>query len=186
MVGNILLPGGLGLLLFALALLLLWRNERVRQQERLHEEYKQALDLPGELVYEDADGQGETLYSSNYPLIGKPDYIVQHPDGRLIPIELKLTVSGVTQPDSNHVMQLIAYCLILEDYSEIPPTHGIVRYADRDFTIDYTPALRKKVIRLLSDMEQRGPQDPPPLKTQRASKCRACVFQQICPIGRDK
>ena len=184
--GNILLPGGLGLLLLALALLLLWRNERVRQRERLDEEYKQALGLPGELVYEDADGQGETLYSSNYPLIGKPDYIVQHADGRLIPIELKLTVSGVTQPYSNHVMQLIAYCLILEDYSEIPPTHGIVRYADRDFTVDYTPALRKKVIRLLSEMEQCGSQDPPPLKTQRASKCRACAFQQICPIGRDK
>src|SRR5689334_13154433 len=97
---------------------MLRHNEHSRQQERLHNERRQALDLPGELVYEDVDNEGETLYSSEYPLIGKPDYIAQHDDGRLIPVALKLTVSGLTQPLSNHVLQVAAYCLILEDYSE--------------------------------------------------------------------
>ena len=104
-----------------------------------------ALGLPaGELIYEDADGQGALLLSDQYPLAGKPDYVVRLEDRRLVPVELKLSTQNVTTPYSNHVIQLAAYCLILEDYSERPPTHGILRYADREFTIDYTPTSVKK------------------------------------------
>src|SRR5215469_8722118 len=122
MISNLLLPAGLVLLLVALALFLLLLNERRFQRTRLIEERRDILGLPaGELVYEDADGQGEVLSSSQLPLIGKPDYIVRSPDGRLIPVELKLSVQDATVPYSNHVIQLAAYCLILEDYSEQPP-----------------------------------------------------------------
>ncbi len=187
MISSILLPGGLGLLLLALALLILLRNERRYQRRRLIEERKRVLGLPpGELVYEDADGQGEPLASDQYPLAGKPDYVVRLDDGRLVPIELKLSVHDTMAPYSNHVVQVAAYCLILEDYSELPPTHGILRYADHEFTIDYTPALRKKVIRLLEEMTRCTQQQPPPLQKQRAVKCRACTFQPICPVGRGK
>src|SRR5436305_10712074 len=155
MFSSLLLPIGLGILLIALALVLLLLNERRYQRQRLIAERHRALGLPlGDLVYEDADGQGETLSSSEYPLVGKPDYIVQLPDGRPVPIELKLSVQNVSEPYSNHVVQVGAYCLILEDYFEQPPTHGILRYADCEFTVEYTPALRKKVIRLLAEMER--------------------------------
>ncbi|HZR39168.1 MAG TPA: CRISPR-associated protein Cas4 [Ktedonobacteraceae bacterium] len=187
MISSILLPIGLGLLLLAFALLILILNERRAQRRRLIEERHRALGLPaGELVYEDADGQGEPLYSSEYPLVGKPDYVVQLPDGRPVPIELKPSVQNATTPYSNHVVQIAAYCLILEDYFELPPTHGLLRYADREFTVDYTPTLRKKVIRLLTEMERCSQQQPPPLTRQRASKCRVCTFQPICPVGRGK
>src|SRR5712692_5469374 len=97
MLMNILLAIGLGLMLAALALLILLLNERRFQRSRLLAERKRALGLPeGELVYEDADDQGEPLSSSAYPLVGKPDYVVQLPDGRPVPIELKLTVQNVT------------------------------------------------------------------------------------------
>ena len=184
---SILLPIGLILLLVAFALGILLLNERRYQRQRLIAERRRALGLPeGELVYEDADGQGEPLWSSAYPLVGKPDYIVQLPDGRPVPVELKLNVHDATVPFSNHVVQVGAYCLILEDYFEQAPTHGILRYADREFTIDYTPALRKKVIKLLSEMERCSEQQPPPLAKQRVTKCRACAFQPTCPVGRNK
>jgi CRISPR-associated exonuclease Cas4 len=184
---GLLLPIGLGLLFIALALVLLLLNERRYQRRRLMTERQRALGLPeGELVYEDADGQGETLSSSAYPLIGKPDYVVKLPDGRPVPVELKLNVHNATVPYSNHMVQVGAYCLILEDYFEQPPTHGILRYADCEFTVEYTPALRKKVIKLLTEMERCSEQQPPPLAKQRAAKCRACTFQPICSIGRNK
>lgn len=187
MLENILLPVGLVFLLVALALLVLIINERIVQQQHLVTEYHQDLGLPpGELVYEDAHGQGETLTSDQYPLMGKPDYIVKQDDGRLIPVELKLGVHDVDKPYSNHVLQIAAYCLILEEYSEVPPTHGILRYADRDLTVEYTPALRRKVIRLLNEMQQWNEQESPPLVRQKASKCRACVFQPVCTVGHDK
>lgn len=187
MFGSVVLPVGLGLLLIALALFLLWFNERRTRRQRLITEHHRALGLPeGKLVYEDADGKGDLLTSDDYPLVGKPDYIVQAPDGRPVPIELKLNVQEAPQPYSNHIIQIGAYCLLLEDYFEQPPLHGILRYADREFTVDYTPALRKKVIRLLTEMAQYDHQKRPPLAKQKASKCRACAFQPICPVGRNK
>ena len=187
MLNSILLSIGLGLLLAAIALGILLLNERRNQRQRLIVERRRALGLPeGELVYEDADGEGESLSSVSYPLVGKPDYIVQLPNGRPVPIELKLNVHDATVPHNNHAVQVAAYCLILEDYFERTPTHGILRYADSEFTIDYTPALRKKVIRLLTEMARCNERQPPPLKTQRAAKCRACAFQPICPVGRTK
>lgn len=178
---------GLGLLLFALILLILLFNEYRYQRRRLAKERQRALGLPkGELIYEDADGEGEPLASNEYPLVGKPDYIVQLPDGRPVPVELKLKVHSTTTPYSNDTIQVAAYCLILESYFEQAPTHGILRYADREFTIDYTPALRKKVIRLLSEMQRSTRQQPPPLTRQKVAKCRSCAFQPICPIGRSK
>src|SRR6266516_64400 len=185
MISTILFPVGLVLLILALALLLLLFNERRYQRNRLVEERHRALGLPpGELVYEDADGQGETLSSSQYPLAGKPDYVVQLPDGRPVPIELKLNVEDASAPYSNHIVQVGHYCLILEDYFTTPPTHGILRYSDREFTIEYTPALRKKIIRLLAEMERCSEIQPPPLTRQRANKCHACAFQPICSVGR--
>lgn len=187
MFSSLLLPVGIGLLLVALALGILVLNERRYQRQRLLTERHRALGLPeGELVYEDADGEGEPLSSSAYPLVGKPDYIVQLPDGRPVPIELKLGVHDATIPYSNHSVQVAAYCLILEDYFVEAPTHGILRYADCEFTIEYTPALRKKVIKLLTEMERCSEQQPPPLAKQRVAKCRACVFQPVCPVGRDR
>ncbi|HEX4716651.1 MAG TPA: Dna2/Cas4 domain-containing protein [Ktedonobacteraceae bacterium] len=184
---TILLTIGLVFLLLAGALgVLLW-NERRGQRERLLSERKRALGLPeGDLVYEDADGQGEVLSSSEYPLVGKPDYIVQLADGRPVPVELKLNVQNATAPYNNHQIQVAAYCLILEDYFTQPPTHGLLRYADREFTVEYTPAMRRKVIRLLGQMALCSEQEPPPLARQRVAKCRVCVFQPVCSVGRGK
>ena len=187
MLNTLLLAIGLGLLLAAFALVLLLLNERRFRRTRLIGERQRALGLPeGELVYDDADGQGEPLSSSIYPLAGKPDYVVKLPDGRPVPVELKLNVHDATAPYSNHTIQVAAYCLILEDYFAQAPTHGILRYADREFTVEYTSALKKKVIRLLTEMAKCSEQQPPPLARQRASKCRVCTFQAICPIGRNK
>ncbi len=187
MLSSFLLPGGLILLLIALALGLLILNERRHQRRRLIDERHRILGLPaGELVYEDADGEGEPLSSSVYPLVGKPDYIVKLPDGRPVALELKLGVQNASSPYSNHVIQVGAYCLILEDYFEQPPTHAILRYADREFTIEYTSALRRKVIKLLAEMERCSEQQPPPLARQRAAKCRVCAFQPVCAVGRTK
>lgn len=185
MSGGMLLPVGVGLFLLAVALLILVLNERRYMGKRLADERRRALGLPpGKLVYEDADGQGETLSSNQYALVGKPDYVVELPDGRPVPIELKLNVHDATVPYSNHIVQLAAYCLILEDYFEQTPTHGILRYADCEFTIEYTPTLRKKVVRLLEQMALCNERQPPPLARQRVAKCRVCPFQPVCAVGR--
>jgi CRISPR-associated exonuclease Cas4 len=187
LIANILFAGGIGLLLFSVACFLLLFNERRIQRERLIEERHQALGLPpGELVYENTDGLGEPLTSDIHPLIGKPSYVVKLPNKLLLPIDLKPVEQNSMTPDPHHVLQLATYCLILEEYAEQPPTHGIVRYTDREFIVEYTPALRKKVIRLAKEMDLCTAQQPPALKKQKAAKCRACIYQPICPVGLGK
>ncbi len=186
-IASVLLPAGIGFLLLSLMLLVLLWNERRSQERRLIEEYQRMLDLPeGELVYEDMDGQGEALISEQVPLLGKPTYVIKLEDGRLAPIEVKKTEQNELKPAGHHVLQIAAYCLILEDYAELPPLYGILRYSDREFTVEYTPALRKKVIRLLEEMALCNERQPPPLQKQKATKCRACIFKPVCPIGQGK
>src|SRR5215472_14339399 len=99
---TILLTFGLIFLTLAGALGVLFWNERRLRHERSFVERRRELGLPeGKIVYEDADGLGKPLSSSEYPLMGKPDYVVQLPDGRPVPVELKLNVHDVTAPYSN-------------------------------------------------------------------------------------
>src|SRR5437016_8169461 len=129
MFNNILLAIGLGLLLASLALAILLLNDRRVRRSHLIAERHRALGLPeGELVYEDADGLGEPLSSSGYPLVGKPDYVVKLAVGRPVPIELKLILHVVIAPHSNHMINLAAYCFILKVYFLKAPTHAILRF----------------------------------------------------------
>ncbi|GCE19742.1 CRISPR-associated protein Cas4 [Dictyobacter kobayashii] len=187
MFGEILFAAGIGLLLFSLACFVLLFNERRVQREKLIRERHQALGLPpGELMYENVDELGEPITSDTYSLTGKPSYIVKLPDSRLLPVDVKPIAQNAMTPASHHVLQVATYCLILEEYAEEPPTHGILRYTDREFPIEYTPALRKKVLRHLKQMDLCTAEQPPALQKQKASKCRACIYQPICPVGQGK
>jgi RecB family exonuclease len=185
MVENILFAGGVALLLLALAGFVLILNERRVERERLSTAHKQTLNLPvGELVYENSDGQGELITSDSYPLTGKPAYVMQLDDGRLVPVEVKQIACNTMTAPPHDALLIAADCLILEDYdAKIPPTHGILRYPDREFTVEYTPALRRKVLKRLDEMALCSAQYPPALQKQKVGKCRTCTFQPICPVG---
>ena len=169
-----------------LALLVLLFNEFRVWRRRIRPERQEkpvTQKLPeGKIVYQDADGTGEPLLATSHPLSGKPDYVILAPDGAPIPVELKLSMESA-EPLRHHVMQLAAYFVILEDLYEQPPAYGVLRYANKDFTIQYTEALKRKVLRRLAEMERCDEQHPPMLTHQSASKCHACPFQPICPIG---
>ena len=136
----------------------------------------------GKIVYQDADGKGQPLLATSYPLSGKPDYVILSPEGVPIPVELKPTIDS-DQPQGHHVMQVAAYCVILEDLYDQRPTHGMLRYANHEFRVEYTDALKRKVVRLLADMARCDEQHPPVLTHQLPSKCQVCPFESICPVG---
>jgi CRISPR-associated exonuclease Cas4 len=136
----------------------------------------------GQIVYQDTDGTGKPLFATSYPLSGKPDYVILSPEGIPIPVELKLNAEA-EEPQRHHVMQLAAYFVILEDLYDQAPAYGVLRYANRDFTIQYTDALKRKVARRLIEMARCDEKRPPALTQQLPSKCRVCPFQPICPIG---
>jgi CRISPR-associated exonuclease Cas4 len=168
------------------ALLVLLFNEyraRLRTPRPARKASKVAQSLPeGKIVYQDADGTGEPLLAIRYPLSGKPDYVVLSPESVPIPVELKLSIES-EEAQSHHVMQLAAYFVILEDLYAQPPSYGLLRYANKDFTILYTDALKRKVVRRLAEMERCNEHRPPALAQQLPSKCHVCPFQPVCPVG---
>ncbi|NIV28571.1 MAG: CRISPR-associated protein Cas4, partial [Anaerolineae bacterium] len=48
-----------------------------------------------------------------------------------------------------HVLQLAAYCLLVEEQEGQAPAYGILKYGDRAFEVDYTVSLRDGLLRTI-------------------------------------
>ncbi len=146
-----------GLLSLLAGLALLWQARRARFRSGLP---------AGEVVYSDTSDWAQCerpLRSRKYRLTGRPDYVVRR-GGTLTPVEVKST-RGLAQPHDSHVLQLMAYCLLLEEQEGRRPAYGLLRYPDRTFQIPYTSSARayllEVVSRLRSDLRRgRRPAQP--------------------------
>ena len=158
------------LLVAALALL---RSARARR--------RRAGLPPGRVIYADTGAWGRCerpLFSRRYLLTGKPDYLVEE-KGRLIPVEVKPTASPST-PYRSHVLQLAAYCLLVEEEYGRRPPYGIIKYRDRAFAVDYTPQLQAQLLGTLADMRSRlSAADVPPSHAN-PNRCRRCGYREVC------
>lgn len=110
----------------------------------------------GTVMYTDAGTwfqNDEPLFAHDVRLVGKPDYLVEEPDGMIVPVELK-SGRAPSRPWPGHVMQLAAYCLLVHERYGIRPVYGIIQYKDRAFAVDYTEALEQELLDLLLDMRE--------------------------------
>lgn len=116
-----------------------------------------ATGLPaGDVIYSDSGDwftNDEVLAAPNLRLSGKPDYLVQQRDGMVIPVEVKSSVAPA-QPYESHLLQLAAYCALVEATYGIRPSHGIIQYRDQAFAVDYTYDLEEDLLDIIADMRQ--------------------------------
>ena len=116
--------------LLTFALFLFWQSVK----------YKKSAGLPkGRVIYSDSHEFKELdriLYDASISLVGKPDYIVEQ-EGSIIPVEIKSNKIK-TSPYDSHVLQLAAYCRLVDASFNIRPGFGILRYPNRSFKIKYT------------------------------------------------
>ncbi len=156
----------------------LWRETRIETQVRAE---RKKMQMPeGEIIYVDLeDESSEVLISRRYGLSGRPDHIIEK-NGRFIPVELK-TGRTPRGPLFSHIVQVGAYCLIIEDVTGKAPPNGIIKYPEKSFEIEFTEELKgivlKKREELLSDLE-RGEAHR---NHNRPGKCRNCSRRNICP-----
>jgi CRISPR-associated exonuclease Cas4 len=160
------------LVLGGLGLWLLLRAAAARRQAGLPE---------GRVTYVDTgawDRCERPLFSRQYRLTGRPDYLVK--SGRdIIPVEVK-SGAAPAQPYPAHVLQLAAYCLLVEAQEGRAPAYGILKYGDRAFEVDYTPALRGQLLRLIESIRRDlGARDVARSHDQPA-RCRGCGYQEQC------
>ena len=129
--------------------------------------------LAGERIYQDSPHRaGELLRASSVPLCGKPDYLIRTADG-IVPVEYKSGRMAPAVPYPSHVFQVIAYCLLGEEHYGRRPSHGILKYPDREFTIDYTAEYEQELRRIVAEMVQLKATDDP-LPFRRRYLCRDC------------
>jgi len=129
----------------------------------------------GELVAIDA-GRAATLRSSRYRLAGRPDVLLRAADGTLLPVELKHRPAPAAGPFPSHLVQLGAYCLLVEEATGRSPPFGVLRYTDREVRVAWDPGLRARVIGTLDHVRETydGRAEPTP------GKCRGCVWSDRC------
>ena len=139
----------------------------------------------GQVVYSDTGVERtvpEPLVSHRLGLIGKPDYLVEVQGGgrrHLAPVEVK-SRRAPGQPPLGHVLQLMAYCLLVEETYRQRPPHGVLRYADASFTIPYTDDLRAQVLHALDAIRQGRRQPDMPRSHDDPWRCRACGYRSAC------
>ena len=158
--------------LLALGLLLLWLARQARARSGLPQ---------GRVIYSDTGGWGRperSLFSRHHALTGKPDYLVTHGDD-VIPVEVK-SGHAPAQPYPAHVLQLAAYCLLVEEHHRQRPPYGIIKYADRTFEVDYTPQLEDELLATLDRMRADLADGNALRSHDEPRRCRACGYRSRC------
>lgn len=136
----------------------------------------------GTLLYSDSSylqTLPKPLYDPVLQLVGKPDYILRDKQGLIIPVELKSSPAPI-HPWDSHLMQLAAYCHLVDHHFGQRPPYGILRYQNKSFTIPYTPDLESKLQALIAEMRQVERIQSACRSHQSVARCRGCGYNQIC------
>jgi CRISPR-associated exonuclease Cas4 len=120
----------------------------------------------------------EPLIARRYGLVGKPDYVLEA-RGQFVPVEVK---PGRTaqEPYPSDMMQLAAYCLLIEETSGVRPRYGLLRYAHATFKIPFDNRLRDELITLIGEMRASEPTISAHRSHKQAARCGPCSFRSQC------
>jgi len=139
---------------------------------------KESFGIPdGRIIYSDLSVPAAPIFSKRSRLIGKPDYIVRK-ENHYIPVEVKS--GGKLHPHQSQVLQLAAYCQILEDTSEVFVPEGILVYNNIPYTIPYDPKLRFELEALMKTMRTSLRNGVAQRNHQDSGRCRRCSMKRYC------
>ncbi|MFH0816766.1 MAG: PD-(D/E)XK nuclease family protein [Methanobacteriota archaeon] len=134
----------------------------------------------GEIEYLDLNAtKPEMLVSKAHCIRGRPDLILQQ-EGASIPVEIK-TGRVPRGPLFSHILQVAAYCVILEDINGKPATHGLLRYGSVEHEVEYTPDLKKLVLEKAASIRAARKAGGAHRNHNRPSKCKGCSRRAACP-----
>ena len=137
-------------------------------------------EVRGDLVYIDSEKEKPKLFvSKKLGLSGRPDAVVMDGEHH-IPVELK-TGRVPRGPLFSHILQVVAYCVLLEEeYGRAPP-YGIVRYGETAYEIEYNDDQRKLLIQKLAEMQAAIAKGGAHRNHSRPGKCIHCSRRAGCP-----
>ena len=158
------------LVLLAVVLFILSRRQR------------RSAGLPiGKITYSDTSLWGKVekpLYDPATGLVGKPDYLVES-EGSIIPVEVKSSWAPPS-PRDGHILQLAAYCYLVEQTTGKRPPYGLLHYRNRTFSIEFTPGLEENLKGMLETIHGEERKKNVARSHEFANRCAACGYKSIC------
>lgn len=162
--------------ILALGLFLLWRSWHQRQ----------SAGLPaGQVIYSDTSlwqKPPAPLISRRHGLVGRPDYLLSiREKGQewIIPVEVKSS-SRPAIPYDSHILQLAAYCLLVEDQHKKRPPYGLLHYADVTLRIPFSDDLRRQTLEIAAAIRQSRQAPDQPRQHADAARCAHCGYRHGC------
>jgi CRISPR-associated exonuclease Cas4 len=135
--------------------------------------------LAGEVVYWDDGAAAEVLVSHQHGLTGKPDYIRREGE-ELIPVEQKSRFISAAEAYEGEILQLAAYCLLVEERFGKPVRRGQLLYQNRSLKILYDDQLRARLFDAVAELRSAEAMDDVPRSHNSPARCRGCGFRQAC------
>ena len=134
----------------------------------------------GKLVYSDTGAWRKVnrpYFDPDWGLAGKPDYVVEV-RGIQIPVEVKS--SSAKHPYDSHILQLAAYCRLIEVESGRRPPMGLIKYQDKVFEINYSDALEQRLKTLVDVIRGSEPAVEFPRSHDSPARCAGCGYRSEC------
>ena len=160
------------------ASIFLYRSMRSAEQARAtRAKYELAA---GSLVYVDSEREKPKLFvAKRYGLSGRPDAVLLEGDVH-IPVEVK-TGRTPRGPLFSHILQIAAYCVLMEEeYGKAPP-YGVIRYGDGSHDIEYNEDLKRLVLQKMGEMRACLAKGEAHRNHNRPGKCVHCSRRSVCP-----
>ena len=147
--------------------------------KRENKKLKNKHNIPnGKITYQDLNVPAKPFFSKKYNLTGKPDYIIKSKKW-FIPIELK--TGAYSEAQKNHILQLAAYCHLLEEnYNSFVP-YGILIYSDRArFKIPFDPKIRFELESTIKNIKNTILTGKISRNHNELSRCKNCSMRTHC------
>lgn len=135
---------------------------------------------PERIIYVDHEASRPKLFvSRKYGLRGRPDLVLLDGESH-VPVEMK---SGRTPrgPLFSHILQMAAYCLLIEGEYGKPPPFGLIKYEGAQHEIEYNEDLKALLLAKLAEMRASARLGEVHRNHSRPGKCRNCSRRSICP-----
>ncbi len=134
--------------------------------------------VSGKIEYIDGD-QSKIFRSEKFGLSGMPDYVIRMKEN-LIPVEEK-TGRTPRGPLFSHILQVAAYCLLIEESSGKAPPYGLLKYPEHEHEIEYNEDLKGVLLQKLDEMRAIQQTKEAHRNHDRPGKCASCSRRHICP-----
>jgi CRISPR-associated exonuclease Cas4 len=117
--------------------------------------------------------------SDAHGLVGKPDYILEQ-DGELIPVERKSRKLSTGGAYAGEILQLAAYCLLVEEHYGRPVLSGRLLYQNRSLDVPFDSDLRANLHNALRALHEADGLEEVPRCHTSSGRCRGCGFRDVC------